>query len=172
MQISKYLISKLNQYRGCPTIVEERDACGVGFLAHVNQFSSHLLIEQALDALKCMEHRGACGADGVSGDGAGITTQIPWSFFLKYLGDKSLLKNLQVHNLALGMVFFPQERLTQIKDIFQWILEQYDCQILAWRVVPTNKNLLGKYSLKSKPDIQQCIVYSKVSSGDDLEKKL
>lgn len=172
MQISKRFIYKLNQYVGYPTIIEERDACGVGFLAHVNQSSSHHLVEQALGALKCMEHRGACSADGVSGDGAGITTQIPWDFFLNYVNDKSLNKHLQVNKLALGMVFCPQVKLNRIKQIFQWILEQYNCQIITWRSVPTKDGLLGQYALENKPNIQQCIIYSKILSSDDLEQTL
>ena len=172
MQISKRFIYRLNQYIGYPTIIEERDACGVGFLAHVNQSSSHDLVEQALGALKCMEHRGACSADGVSGDGAGITTQIPWDFFLNYLNDKNLNEDFQVNKLALSMVFCPQENENRIKQIFQWILEQYSCQVIAWRSVPTDDSLLGQYALINKPSIQQCIVYSGVLSSDDLEKTL
>ena len=172
MQISKRFIYKLNQYLGYPAIIEERDACGVGFLAHVNQSSSHYLVEQALGALKCMEHRGACSADGVSGDGAGITTQIPWHFFLNYVNDKNLNEGFQVNKLVLGMVFCPQENVSRIKQIFRWILEQYNCQIITWRSVPTNDSLLGQYALENKPDIQQCIIYSKMLSNNDLEKTL
>lgn len=172
MQISKRFIYKLNKYIGSPAIIEERGACGVGFLAHMNKVPSNLLVKQALGALKCMEHRGACSADGISGDGAGITTQVPWNFFLDCINDKNLVKNFQMHSWALGMVFCPQKNLAQIKQIFQWILEQHGCEIVIWRSVPTNNKLLGQYALNNKPNIQQCIISSNIFTGDDLEKQL
>ena len=172
MQISKCFISRLNQYVGCPSIIEERDACGVGFLAYVNQTSSNILIQKALSALKCMEHRGACSADGVSGDGSGITTQIPWGLFLRDLKSDNLLENIQTKNLAIGMVFFPNDGIVEIKKIFHWVLEKYDCRILKWRSVPTNNTVLGSYALKNQPVIEQCIIESNIFLGDELEKIL
>lgn len=172
MQISKCFISRLNQYVGYPAMIEERDACGVGFLAYVDQTSSSTLIKQALGALKCMEHRGACSADGISGDGSGITTQIPWQLFLKDIPDNFLLDKGYTKNLAIGMVFFPQEGIIAIKKIFHWILEQYNCNIIHWRSVPTNDTVLGYYALKNQPVIEQCIIHSNVLLGDELEKIL
>ena len=72
-------------------LVEERDACGVGFIASLNQQSSHSILKQALNALGCMEHRGATSADNVSGDGAGVSTEIPWKLFDKI--DENGVKN-------------------------------------------------------------------------------
>ena len=172
MQVSKHFIYKLNQYLGHPAIVEERDACGVGFLADMKQFSSHRLILQALDALKCMEHRGACSADGVSGDGSGITTKIPWNLLLSNCIDYKIKENWPTNNLGLAMVFLPENQIEKVKKIFEWVLEQQGFQILAWRAVPTNDKVLGEYSLKSKPNIQQCIVYSKIFTGSVLERNL
>ena len=170
MQISKRFIYKLNQYIGYPSVIEERGACGVGFLAYMNQSSSHILVKQALTALKCMEHRGACSADEVSGDGAGITTAVPWNLLLN--NTSSLSYSYEVSNLAIAMIFCPKENLSEVKKIFQWILEQHGYQVLTWRTVPTNNQVLGEYALKNKPDIQQCIISSKSLVGDDLEKNL
>ena len=62
--------------KGIPmALVEERDACGVGFIASLNQKASHSIVKQALDACTCMEHRGASSADNISGDGAGISKE-------------------------------------------------------------------------------------------------
>jgi hypothetical protein len=58
-------------------LVDERDACGVGFVAQPGA-ASHAVVQKALGALGCMEHRGACAADGSSGDGAGVLTEVPW----------------------------------------------------------------------------------------------
>lgn len=172
MQVSKRFICQLNQDFGYPAIIEERSSCGVGFLAQINQGPSHNIITQALIALKCMEHRGACSADGVSGDGSGITTQIPWRLLSSYISDTNLPDNALFNNLGLAMVFFPDQGIKKIKRIFQWVLEQNGLHIVAWRVVPVNNHVLGEYALLNQPNIQQCIVFSPEYSGDELEKKL
>ena len=172
MQISKHFISKLNQYVGFPAFIEERDACGVGFLADLKQPPSHNLVRQALNALNCMEHRGACSADGVSGDGAGITTQIPWDFFITEISKRNFKSDYNLNNCAIAMIFFPQEKITQIEQICQWTLEQHGCEVIDWRSVPTNNSVLGQYSLINKPNIKQCIIHSKNCTGDELEKIL
>ena len=169
MQISKHFIYKLNQFLGYPAIIEERDACGVGFLAHLNQPASHSIVKQALDALKCMEHRGACGADGISGDGSGITTQIPWHILLK---DFNINKSQIDYKLGLAMVFLPDKDSEQIKQIFNWVLDQNGLDLLGWREVPVDHNVLGKYAFKNKPNIQQCIVSSSLFSSDSFERQL
>ena len=61
-------------------VAGEKDACGVGFLAHLGGEASHWVLQQALRGLDCMEHRGGCGGDGDSGDGAGVLCGIPWSY--------------------------------------------------------------------------------------------
>ena len=172
MQIQKSFISKFNQYIGHPAVVKERDACGVGFLANLYEGPSHLLVQQALHALTCMEHRGACSADGLSGDGAGITTQIPWKLFSRSLQNRQKIQDYNEHNCAIAMIFSPQEQLNQIKEIFNWELSQHDCEIISWRLVPTNDEVLGIYALNNKPYILQCIIYSKVLSDSSLEKQL
>ncbi len=62
-------------------LVEERDACGVGFIAYEDGRKSHKIIQQALKALTCLEHRGGCCADGDSGDGSGVLTGLPLKLF-------------------------------------------------------------------------------------------
>ena len=172
MQISKHLTYKLNKYLGYPAIVEERDACGVGFLANINQVSSHHLVQDALLALKCMEHRGACSADGMSGDGSGVTTQIPWELLLSSVKEIDITENLSLDNLGVAMVFFPDDKMDKLKKIIHWVLSQNGCRIISWRLVPVNDNVLGEYALKNKPNIQQCIVYSEGFTGDSLERRL
>ena len=61
-------------------VAGEKDACGVGFLAQLSGETSHWVLQQALRGLGCMEHRGGCGGDGDSGDGAGVLCEIPWSY--------------------------------------------------------------------------------------------
>jgi glutamate synthase domain-containing protein 1 len=71
-------------------IIAERDACGVGFIASLKNEGSHSIVEAALTALGCMEHRGGCGADSDSGDGAGLMTKIPWQLLNRWFQDESL----------------------------------------------------------------------------------
>ena len=95
----------LKPFLGQPWLVEERDACGVGFIADVNGKPSHQLIEQTLKALGCMEHRGGCSADNDSGDGAGIMTGIPRELLAGWFKQRNLPLP-EVEQLGVGMVFF------------------------------------------------------------------
>lgn len=171
MQVSKHFTYKLNQHLGYPAIIHERDACGVGFLVNINQKSSHHIILQSLEGLKCMEHRGACGADGMSGDGSGITTQIPWNLLNNYF-DKTLLDTIQSKSLGLAMVFLPSDFIKEIHKVFQWVVEQNGFQVIGWRPVPVDKSVLGLQAFENQPVIQQCIVYSDSLTGDNLERGL
>jgi glutamate synthase (ferredoxin) len=171
MQVSKFFAYKLNQHLGYPAMINERDACGVGFLVHMNQKSSNHLVLQALSALKCMEHRGACSADGISGDGSGITMQIPWDIILNEM-DNNLSKSIKLNSLGVAMIFLPNNFLEEIKKIFRWVVEQNGFKIILWRNVPVDENVLGQQALKNKPGIYQCIVYHDLLSGDKLERAL
>nr|YP_009295726.1 ferredoxin-dependent glutamate synthase [Mastocarpus papillatus]AOL58210.1 ferredoxin-dependent glutamate synthase [Mastocarpus papillatus] len=169
MQVSKYFTHKLSQYSGCPSIVTERDACGVGFIAQINQSPSHNLIIKSINALNCMEHRGGCSADRISGDGAGITTQIPWNLFSDYLpSDKEKL----LDNVAVAMLFLPIDHLEKIQKICSWSLEEEGFIILGWRNVPRNELVLGSEAKANQPVIQQCFIQSKDFSGNALERRL
>nr|YP_009297982.1 ferredoxin-dependent glutamate synthase [Plocamium cartilagineum]AOM67920.1 ferredoxin-dependent glutamate synthase [Plocamium cartilagineum] len=165
MQASKYFTYKLSNYSGYPSIISERDACGVGFITHINQPASHEIIVRALNALNCMEHRGACSADQSSGDGAGLMTQIPW----KLLQDNSF-NNLS--NFAVAMVFLPNENIEEIKKIFDWLLSENNFCIISWREVPVDESKLGLQAKINQPKILQCIVKSFNLEDDLLEQQL
>jgi glutamate synthase (ferredoxin) len=100
-------INSQETYPGQRWLVEERDACGVGFITHRQNIASHEILEKALTALTCLEHRGGCSADQDSGDGAGILTAIPWELLAWENADKIDFSNLG--NMAVGMIFFPQD---------------------------------------------------------------
>eukprot|EP00965_Chrysotila_dentata_P239205 6202962-Pleurochrysis_carterae.AAC.2 len=89
-------------YPGDPGLVSEKDGCGVGFLANLHGERTHEITQRALRALGCMEHRGACGGDKVSGDGAGIMTAVPWELLTDHLDGKP------VEHAGVGMIFLPQ----------------------------------------------------------------
>nr|QCI04710.1 glutamate synthase [Bornetia secundiflora] len=169
MQASKYFTYKLNQFTGYPSISYERDACGVGFVTCINQKASHGIVSKALHALNCMEHRGGCSADRESGDGAGITTQIPWRLI------QSEFKQFQINQqqyCGLAMIFISSEYLDDIKNLFNWILDKYGIILIGWRQVPVNSSVLGKQARCNEPLIMQCLVKSNNLRAEDLERQL
>eukprot|EP00172_Hildenbrandia_rubra_P003490 Plantae.Rhodophyta-Hildenbrandia_rubra.ctg56635.p1 GENE.Plantae.Rhodophyta-Hildenbrandia_rubra.ctg56635~~Plantae.Rhodophyta-Hildenbrandia_rubra.ctg56635.p1 ORF type:complete len:306 (-),score=2.27 Plantae.Rhodophyta-Hildenbrandia_rubra.ctg56635:969-1886(-) len=169
--ISNSLGSLIDQYPGHPFVYEEKDSCGVGFLADISPFPNKRLIVQALKALTCMEHRGACGADYESGDGAGVTTQIPWKLFqhsfplqLDFIGNQK--------SLAVGMFFLPCRNYIAVQKIVDWILEEEGFNVLGWRKVPTVDTVLGQQARANKPAIHQCFIQSLKLQDDLLEQSL
>lgn len=154
-------------YMGPRWLVEERDACGVGFIANPQGVASHKLIEQTLAALTCMEHRGGCSADRDSGDGAGILTQIPWELLGEYV------TNLERDKLGVGMVFLPQNASLRIvaKGIVAEVVSQENCQLIGWREVPVNPDSLGIQARENQPHVEQVIIAG-TTTGDELERQL
>ncbi len=153
------------------TIVGEKDACGVGFIANLEGKSSHWILEQALRGLNCMEHRGGCGGDGDSGDGAGILCEIPWS----YLHDVwPLLNNCPDHSkTGLGMMFMPKDS-AQRKEAHRFCEEEAKAlglQPQGWRDVPIDASVLGELAKETAPVIQQWLI-SASEKGAALEALL
>lgn len=89
-------------------ILSERGACGVGFIANLENKASHGIITDALTALGCMEHRGGCGADNDSGDGSGVMTSIPWGLFNNWAETQGIASFDKLHT-GVGMVFLPKD---------------------------------------------------------------
>ncbi|MFO0172803.1 MAG: hypothetical protein ACK51W_10005, partial [Aphanizomenon sp.] len=130
-------------YPGQKWLVEERDACGVGFIAHRQNIASHEILDQALTALTCLEHRGGCSADQDSGDGAGILTAIPWELLAQE--NSSIIDFANLSNMAVGMIFFPQDvrAAKSAKAAFEQIATEEKLTVLGWRVVPVCPEVLG-----------------------------
>ncbi|MEB3231683.1 MAG: glutamate synthase-related protein [Leptolyngbyaceae bacterium] len=146
-------------YAGQPWLVEERDACGVGFIADQQGRKSHQLIQSALCALGCLEHRGGCSADQDSGDGAGLLSAIPWDIIEQWWtaekGSGPLPKQV-----AVGMVFLPQLAAAAAiaRDMVEAELKADGFKVLGWRVVPVNPDVLGVQAKANQPRIEQAIV--------------
>ncbi|NEP14205.1 MAG: glutamate synthase large subunit [Symploca sp. SIO2C1] len=166
-------LHKGKPYPGQRWLVEERDACGVGFIASQLGKPSHRLIEQALSALGCLEHRGGCSADKDSGDGSGLLTAIPWELFKPWFAELNI-EMPPTEQLAVGMVFLPQETnlLNQTRKIVEEVLAQAGLSVLGWRIVPVKTELLGVQARANQPRIEQVIVHSPNQQGDELERKL
>jgi glutamate synthase (NADPH/NADH) large chain len=146
----------------------EHDACGVGLLVDIHGNKSHDIVEKGLQVLEHMLHRGAESADNKTGDGAGITLQIPHEFIL--------LQGIPVPEkgkYGTGLVFLPkaENQAALCMDFLQNIIEQEGLKMLATRDVPVNSDILGEISLANEPRIKQIFV-----TGEDnpelLEKKL
>lgn len=153
----------------------EHDACGIGFVANIKGHKSHQHISDALTVLENMEHRGACGCEQNTGDGAGIMIQTPHEFFF----DECL--KLGVHlpsfgRYAAGMVFFPKEiRLREeCRDIFNRSAEKLGLEILCFRKVPVNTSGIGPTALSVEPEMEQVFIAcpDHINNPDDFERKL
>lgn len=133
----------------------EHDACGVGMVVNIHGNKSHELVDNALKVLENLRHRGAEGADGKSGDGAGILLQIPHEFIL--------LQGIPVPEkgkYGTGLVFLPkdQDSQQQILSIMIEEIEREGLSLSHLRSVPTNPACLGEAALESEPDIKQVFV--------------
>jgi len=153
----------------------EHDACGIGFVANIKGHKSHQHISDALTVLENMEHRGACGCEKNTGDGAGIMIQTPHEFFF----DECL--RLGVHlpsfgKYAAGMVFFPKEiRLREeCRDILNRTADKLGLEILAYRKVPVNTADIGPTALSVEPEMEQVFVAcpDHISNPEEFERKL
>jgi glutamate synthase (ferredoxin) len=165
-----------NNFKGIYTeprwLVEERDACGVGFIAHRLNQDSHDILAKSLNALTCLEHRGGCSADQDSGDGAGILTSIPWGLLQKEFTAKGVDLSASSCN-AVGMIFLPQnpKAAQTCREIFQKIAAEEKLTVLGWRQVPVNPDVLGIQARENQPQIEQVILAAD-KVGDDLERQL
>src|SRR5688572_11364496 len=153
----------------------EHDACGIGFVASIKGSKSHQHISDALTVLENMEHRGACGCEVNTGDGAGIMIQTPHEFFF----DECI--KLGVHlpaysRYAVGMVFFPREiRLREeCRDILNRSAEKLGLEILCYRKVPVNPDGIGPTALSVEPEIEQVFIAcpDHIKNPDEFERKL
>ena len=165
--------AKAVPYGGQRWLVEERDACGVGFVADCQGRASHKVLQQSLQALGCMEHRGGCSADRDSGDGAGIMSAIPWALFQDWARQNAIELPAR-DRCGVGMVFFPQDatEADRARTCMQATLEAEGLQVLGWRVVPTRPDVLGEQARANLPRIEQLIVSSATLSSDALEREL
>ncbi|MDX2240224.1 MAG: glutamate synthase large subunit [Leptolyngbyaceae cyanobacterium bins.302] len=171
-QDSNQLIVATDGYAGQRWLVEERDACGVGFIADRQGRASHDLIQKSLGAATCLEHRGGCSADYDSGDGAGLMTAIPWELFGKWFVEQGI-EMPATDGLAVGMVFLPQheERAAIARRILEQVAAAEDLKVLGWRIVPVQPECLGVQARENQPQIEQIFVQSKLS-GEALERQL
>jgi len=153
----------------------EHDSCGVGFVVNVKGEPSHKIIEQGLEVLLSLAHRGACGCEANTGDGAGILIQTPHKFLHK------VCEPLGIHlpapgEYGVGMVFLPPEIHSRRKceEMFQDVVQAEGQRFLGWRTVPSVNDLLGETAKEEEPVVRQAFIGRSREIKDDLafERKL
>ncbi|OYX68434.1 MAG: glutamate synthase large subunit [Rhizobiales bacterium 32-66-11] len=131
---------------------QERDACGVGFIADIKGRKSHRIIEDGIQILLNLEHRGAVGADPRAGDGAGMLVQIPHRFFAKEAARLGFSLPEPGH-YAVGHIFLPRDAEGEaiVRAAFERLVAEEGLSLLGWRDVPTDNSSLGESVLPTEP---------------------
>ena len=153
----------------------EHDSCGVGFVVNIKGKKSHKIIRDALTILVNLNHRGACGCEANTGDGAGILMQMPHGFF-KEVSRKDRIKLPPLGDYGVAMVYLPRdpnERRT-CETLFENIVVEEGQKFLGWRIVPTDNSTLGATARDSEPFMQQAFIRRDAKLADDMafERKL
>ena len=137
------------------SIPVDHDACGVGFVAQLGGTGSREVVDRALEALQRLGHRGGVDSDGRSGDGAGLLTAIPERFFRNCARETGIELP---SGFALGMVFLPRHQTDEARELIEDLARFRRLQVLGWRKVPTNPEIVGARALDTLPVIEQCFV--------------
>jgi glutamate synthase domain-containing protein 2/glutamate synthase domain-containing protein 1/glutamate synthase domain-containing protein 3 len=153
---------------------QEHDACGIGFVANIRGHKSHGIISKGIQVLLNLTHRGACGCDPETGDGAGILLQIPHQFFVRECG-KLGFELPQTGGYGVGMTFLPVEKhpRLQCEGILESIAREEGLTVLGWRDTPCFASAIGRVARGSQPYIQQIFLGSGAFADEDtFERKL
>ena len=153
----------------------EHDSCGTGFITNINGHKSNQIIDDALTMLENMEHRGACGCDPDSGDGAGILIQLPHEFFMEECS------NLEISlpepgEYGVGMVFLPKDSALKkaCRTAIDNAIDKLGLHKLGYRKLVVNSSVIGETARSAEPDIEQVFVSRPhhITNADDFERKL
>ena len=146
----------------------DKDACGLAMVATLRGTPGHDIVKTALTALTNLEHRGAVGSDAGTGDGAGILTQIPDTFFRSVVGFSLPLKG----TYAVGLVFIERGEEQKLETSFEALAAEEKLQVIGWRDVPINPDVLGDLARAAMPIIRQVFVSAPDgAAGIDLERR-
>jgi glutamate synthase domain-containing protein 2/glutamate synthase domain-containing protein 1/glutamate synthase domain-containing protein 3 len=173
-------MTRLNPNRGLPPAqglydpAHEHDACGIGFVASIPGHKSHEIIRKGIEVLINLTHRGACGCDPETGDGAGVLIQIPHKFFVRECGKLGFTLP-EPGAYGVGMTFLPVEKhqRLQCEGILERIIREEGMTGLGWRDTPTYASAIGRVARASQPYIQQIFVGRANGMDEDaFERKL
>ena len=149
---------------------KEKDSCGVGFIASRGLPPTHGMTLKILECLSNLDHRGAKFADG-TGDGAGVLTEIPYELLNAELKERNITLG-KGKKLGLISCFFDPKELNESKDLIQKKLIDFKIDLLYWRKVPTDKEILGTLAKQSKPAIFHAVISSDEKNDKQFEKTL
>jgi glutamate synthase domain-containing protein 1 len=147
----------------------EHDACGVGFVVDMKGRKSHRILEQGLQVLQNLDHRGAAGSESNTGDGAGVLLQMPHKFLLKAsVGARVTLP--AEGEYGCGMIFFPRNpaERRKLEQRFEQIVRAEGQKLLGWRTVPTDNSSLGDTAKFSEPFMRQVFIGRGEGVTDEL----
>ncbi|HXT53447.1 MAG TPA: glutamate synthase central domain-containing protein, partial [Candidatus Eisenbacteria bacterium] len=148
----------------------EHDACGVGFVVHIKGERSHEIVDQALTILQNLDHRGACGCEENTGDGAGILMQVPHAF----LKDACAGLGFELPDpgeYGVGMIFLPdhREQRRRFEKTIEKIIAEEGQTCLGWRKVPTDNMYLGESAKESEPFVRQVFIGRNANIHEEIE---
>ncbi len=153
----------------------EHDSCGIGFVANLKGKKDHDIVENALNMLERMEHRGACGCESNTGDGAGILIQVPHEFFVDECV-KLGFKLPAFGHYGVGTVFFPKDKKLrdECRAILNRNIEKLGMTLLGYRELPTDNSPIGPSALAVEPLMEQVFIKRSddVKDADTFERKL
>lgn len=143
----------------------EHDACGVGFLADLKGRKSRAIIDQAIRVLLSLQHRGACGCEKNTGDGAGMLIQMPHQFLEKVAAPLKI-KLPALGDYSCGIVFLPRDPAgrQQCEQLFEKIVADEGQTVLGWRDVPTDNSMIGPSALRVEPAMRQIFIQKEAKS--------
>ncbi|RWY56964.1 glutamate synthase large subunit [Mucilaginibacter gilvus] len=153
----------------------EHDSCGTGFITNINGHKSYHIIDDALTMLENMEHRGACGCDPETGDGAGILIQLPHEFLMEECANLEI--NLpEPGEYGVGMIFFPKEPALKkaCRVIITNAIEKMGLHKLGYRKLAVDSSAIGETARQAEPDVEQLFISRPhhITNADDFERKL
>lgn len=151
----------------------DKDSCGVGFVAELSGETSRKTVTDSLEMLIRMTHRGACGCESNTGDGAGILVGMPHHFYAQAAKDLGFVLP-PAGEYAVGMFFLPtaESRRDESKNVFTKVAESLGHSVIGWRSVPTDNSGLGKSALQTEPIIEQVFLTPTTKSQVDLEQQM
>ena len=173
-------MTRLNPTNGLPPAqglydpANEHDACGIGFVASISGEKSHDIIRKGIQVLLNLAHRGACGCDPETGDGAGVLIQIPHKFFAREC-EKLGFSLPKPGSYGVGMTFLPVEKHPRLQSegILERIIKEEGLTLLGWRDTPVYASAIGRIARASQPYIQQVFVGCAPGMDEDaFERKL
>ncbi len=160
----------LPQKQGLYDPANEHDACGVGFVANIAGTRSHDVVEKGLEVLDNLEHRGACGCDPDSGDGAGLLIQIPDAFLRREVAQLGITLP-EPGRYGAGMVFLDTDAAAAARQValLEESVRAEGQEVLGWREVPIDPQAIGWQARKGLPQIRQLFIAARGASADDVQ---